>query len=126
MKETIKHKLVETPFGNFSMKDVDEIGIGYDYDFNYDDRDIYAKVGKFDFFFIDAVPPDYNIYERDCWSYGGLRSEGHYTITECNYDMTTGEWVREEIEPIDIIDMLRTHKEINCFTEDGKRIKKGE
>jgi hypothetical protein len=120
MKTRTKNELVKTTFGDFSELDVTEVGGAYDYDHAYDDKDIYARVGDFDFFFINAVPDDYNIYERDVWRYGPGGQEGHTTVTETAYDLTTDEWIREEIEPSDILDLLLEHKEIDFFNDDGE------
>ena len=54
------------------------------------------------------VPDDYAHYEKDHWSYGGIRSEGHYTTMEVDEDLTTNEWIQEYVDKIDIINELKS------------------
>lgn len=109
MSPFLYNEKVKTPYGSISSLEVDEIGIGYDYDNGYSDIDIYAIINDTVYYFIAAVPNDYNIAHKDEWDYA---QELHSTTQIINDDLTTEEWVRESIDEMDIIDLLISHKQI--------------
>ena len=101
---------VKTPYGTFSSLDVDEIGIAQDYDGSYSDLDIFAIIDDTVYFFIMAIPTDYNMAHVDEWDYA---RESHSTSKILYEDLTTDQWVRESIDNLDVIDLLLTHKKIH-------------
>jgi|TARA_B110000908_G_C10170110_1_gene410399 hypothetical protein len=109
MNNFLYNEKVKTPYGAFSSLDVDEIGVGYEYDKGYSDMDIYAVINNKVYYFILAIPSDYNVAHKDEWDYA---REHHSTTEIIDDDLTTEEWVRESITEMDIIDLLLSHKQI--------------
>ena len=95
----MKRKIVSTPFGRLNTDNIIEYGLAEEFFPQHSEDDIFIliktpkenveKYGHRMYVIIhNFVPEDYNVYEKDQWSYGGLRSEGHYTTTEIDEDFT--------------------------------------
>ncbi len=117
----MKHKKIYTPVGVVTINDILEYYPADQVDPSYSSYDLYVRFEKpnsrsesglrrelTEIILPNFIPDDYNHYEKDKWSYGGMRSEGHYTTTEVDEDLTTGEYVSEYIDAADVINELKS------------------
>ena len=117
----MRHKKIYTPVGVVSVNDILEYYPADQIDPAYSSYDLYVQFEKpgsrsesglrrelTEVILQNFIPDDYNHFEKDRWSYGGIRSEGHYTTSEIDEDMTTSEYVNEYIDAADVINELKS------------------
>jgi len=114
----ITSKLFDTKFGKVSMEHIEEYALADELFPEFTDNDLCVLLripskNQKDFghrayiIIFNYIPEDYNHFTEDKWSYGGLMSEGHYTVDIINEDYSKEDYLQEEVDNSDIIYALQ-------------------